>query len=106
MRIVDKYEDAGYGQCFLRNPEVAGMVQESLKHLDGKQFALLEWCIMPNHVHMLVQMAEGISLSAMMHTLTPNKPTKYCTAKVLSGEESTSTDTSAITTTTNALSTI
>ena len=69
MRIVDKYEDAGYGQCFLRNPEVACMVQESLKYLDGKQFALLEWCIMPNHVHMLIQMAEGISLSAMMHTL-------------------------------------
>ena len=69
LRIVDKYEDAGYGQCFLRNPGVAGMVQDAMKHLDGKQYSLLEWCIMPNHVHMLVQLAEDTSLSNVMYTL-------------------------------------
>lgn len=69
LRLIDKYEDAGYGQCFLGNPEVACMVQDAMKYLDGKQYSLLEWCIMPNHIHMLVQLAEHASLSNIMQTL-------------------------------------
>jgi REP element-mobilizing transposase RayT len=69
MRIIDKYEDAGYGQCFLRNPAVACMVQDAMKYLDGKQFNLFEWCIMPNHIHMLILLAEDTSLSTAMYTL-------------------------------------
>lgn len=69
LRLIDKYEDAGYGQCFLGNPEVARMVQDALKYLDGNQYNLLEWCIMPNHIHMLIQLAENSSMSNVMHTL-------------------------------------
>ena len=69
LRLIDKYEDSGIGQCFLRDPRVAQMVQDALLFFDGKRYSLLEWCIMPNHVHLLLQMANGCKLSQTMHSL-------------------------------------
>jgi putative transposase len=42
------------GCCALRHPAVAGVVQETLLHFDGERYRLLAWCIMPNHVHVLM----------------------------------------------------
>lgn len=42
------------GARWLENPKVAGLVQESLKYLDDTQWRLIAWCIMPNHVHLIV----------------------------------------------------
>jgi REP element-mobilizing transposase RayT len=47
------YEDAGHGSCLLRNPAHARTVQDALLHFDGDRYRLLEWVIMPNHVHVL-----------------------------------------------------
>ena len=57
------------GQCFLRDPRVAQMVQDALRYFDGKRYSLLEWCIMPNHVHLLLQMADGYTLAQTIHSL-------------------------------------
>ena len=48
---VEKYLDAGYGSCLLRNEAVAQIVKSSLEYYNGKQYLLHAWCIMPNHVH-------------------------------------------------------
>ena len=68
MRLIDQYEDAGYGQCFLRDPQVAEVVQDTLKVHDGIKYNLLEWCIMPNHVHVLVNVLGDYSLSQILHS--------------------------------------
>ena len=64
---IDKYEDAGYGQCFLRDERVASVVRENLFHFDGIRYRLLNWCIMPNHVHVLIEVLDGWTLSQIMH---------------------------------------
>ena len=64
---IDKYEDAGYGQCFLKDERIASMVIENLFHFNGIRYNVLRWCIMPNHVHVLIEVMEGWTLSTIMH---------------------------------------
>lgn len=64
---IAEFEDAGYGQCFLRDERIAAIMQDSLKHFDGERYQLICWCIMPNHVHVLIEVNEGWSLSRIMH---------------------------------------
>jgi REP element-mobilizing transposase RayT len=64
---IAEYEDAGYGQCFLRDERIAAIMQDTLKHFDGERYRLICWCIMPNHVHVLIEVNEGWSLSRIMH---------------------------------------
>src|SRR5205814_3234901 len=52
---VEKFLDAGRGECWLRRPEIAAVVAGALKHFDAERYRLLAWCIMPNHVHVVVQ---------------------------------------------------
>ena len=52
--------DAGMGCCALRHPEVAAMVQETLLKHDGQRYRLLAWCIMPNHVHALIETNDAL----------------------------------------------
>lgn len=34
---------------------MATLVENSLLHFDGDRYRLLAWCIMPNHVHVLIE---------------------------------------------------
>jgi hypothetical protein len=52
---LEAYLDRGYGECHLRNPAIAAIVQENLLHFDGERYRVLAWCIMPNHVHAVVE---------------------------------------------------
>ena len=65
---IAKYEDAGYGACQLRHPQIAELVQNALLFFDDKRYRLLEWCIMPNHVHSLVLPAHGHFLANIVHS--------------------------------------
>jgi REP element-mobilizing transposase RayT len=60
--FLENYEDAGHGSCFLKNPAVAAIVQENLFHFDGQRYRLIEWCVMPNHVHILIEQFPGTRL--------------------------------------------
>jgi putative transposase len=51
----DELLDAGHGECWLRRPEIAQLVQDALLHFDGVRYRLIAWTIMPNHVHVLVE---------------------------------------------------
>lgn len=55
QRKIEAYLDSGYGECHLRNPDIADLVQENLWHHDRLKYRLLAWGIMPNHVHVLVE---------------------------------------------------
>ncbi len=64
-RLVRRFEDAGHGACHLRRPEIAALVQSALLYGDGDRYRLIEWCVMPNHVHVLIE-ALGRSLPTIV----------------------------------------
>ena len=64
---IERYADSGYGACYLRDERIAQLVQDALKYFDGKYYRLIAWCIMPNHVHVLIQMKD-VSLSKIIHS--------------------------------------
>jgi REP element-mobilizing transposase RayT len=66
QRRVNAYLDAGAGDCVLREREVATMVRDSLLHFTGERYRLHGWCIMPNHVHILLQPLNGTTISSSM----------------------------------------
>lgn len=64
---IERFEDAGYGACHLRDPRVAGVVVDNLLHFDGNRYRLHAYCIMPNHVHVLLELGSGWTLSRILH---------------------------------------
>ena len=52
--------DKGLGCCALANREMAQVVQEAFMYHDGDKYHLLAWCIMPNHVHVLIQTKDDL----------------------------------------------
>jgi putative DNA methylase len=65
-RRIEEYEDQGHGQCYLRDPRVAALVENALLHFDGERYRLIDWCVMPNHVHVLIETREGHPLSSVV----------------------------------------
>ncbi|MDI9382707.1 MAG: transposase [Verrucomicrobiota bacterium] len=37
-------------------------------HFDGERYRLLAWCIMPNHVHTLIETVVGFPLGEVVHS--------------------------------------
>jgi REP element-mobilizing transposase RayT len=53
---VDNYlASTKYSHQWLSIPEIANIIMESLIYNDGKMYDLLCYCIMPNHVHLLIK---------------------------------------------------
>jgi len=52
---IEEYLDHGFGRCELRDPKAAGIVEENWFRFDDTDYRLLAWVIMPNHVHLLVE---------------------------------------------------
>ncbi len=61
---LDSYLDAGHGSCLLR--ESGQIVADTLRHLDGRQYALHAWCVMPNHVHAMFYVDRGLDVPEIM----------------------------------------
>jgi len=66
-RIVD-YEDAGHGACWLRDERLAALVENALLFFDGQRYRLIAWCVMPNHVHVLIETWPGFPLAQVLHS--------------------------------------
>jgi REP element-mobilizing transposase RayT len=65
---IESYLDAGHGDCWLRRPAVAQLVADALHHFDAQRYRLHAWCIMPNHVHVIVEPLPGHELPALLHS--------------------------------------
>ncbi|MBW7864695.1 MAG: transposase [Candidatus Hydrogenedentes bacterium] len=65
---VESWLDAGRGRCYLKRPEIAAVVAHALVVFHGERHRLLAWCVMPNHVHAVVQPLEGFSLEQVTHS--------------------------------------
>ncbi len=66
---VDGYLDTGIGECTLRNPGVAAIVEDALKYYDGIRYELICWVIMPNHTHFLIRPYPEWALSSIVKDL-------------------------------------
>ena len=60
---VNDYLDAGYGCCCLKRPECAKIMADAITHFDGDRYLIHRYVVMPNHVHVLVELNGARSLS-------------------------------------------
>jgi REP element-mobilizing transposase RayT len=62
-RLLEKYDailDSGsYGKKYLAVTEIAEICKYTLHFPDGKDYKLIGYCIMPNHVHLVFELIEG-----------------------------------------------
>jgi REP element-mobilizing transposase RayT len=68
--------DQGYGSCVLKRPDLRTLVENALRHFNGKRYLLDELVVMPNHVHVIVTPLPDCELSEILHSwksFTANK---------------------------------
>ena len=65
---VDALLDAGKGSCILKEEQVARIIVENLLHYDGDRYRLHAWCVMPNHVHVVVEPIGNHQLAEILHS--------------------------------------
>ena len=61
-----QYLDAGHGECVLKKKETRYIVQKSLSFVDGQKCFLHAYVIMPNHVHLLIEMPNNNSVTKLV----------------------------------------
>lgn len=81
----DRLLDTGNGTTLLRSPEAARIVEDSLLWFDGERYALLAWCVMPNHVHVLIEPHADHSLSDILKSIKGYSATRINKALARSG---------------------
>ena len=73
---VEKYLDAGHGRSWLREPEIASIVCDSIQFHHQTKYDLDSWVIMPNHVHVLLTPLAGFHLDQVEHSIKSYTATK------------------------------
>jgi putative transposase len=65
---IEKYEDAGHGACWLRHEHIAAVVEQTILHYDSDLYRVIAWCVMPNHVHSIIEILEKHYLAEILHS--------------------------------------
>ena len=65
-KLLDSFLDRGHGTGILR--EHGEVVANALRHFDGERYELQAWCVMPNHVHVLLFIAGHAHLDRVVHS--------------------------------------
>ncbi|MBX9790437.1 MAG: transposase [Pirellulales bacterium] len=65
---IEKFLNQGIGQCRLREDRAAECVRDALLHFDGDRYDLVVWCVMPNHVHVVVHPRERVEIAKICHS--------------------------------------
>ncbi|PAU87590.1 transposase [Pseudomonas sp. WN033] len=58
---IEFWLDQGMGSCLLAHSGLAAALAEAFMHFDGRRYQLVAWCIMPNHVHVLIEQRFSLS---------------------------------------------
>jgi hypothetical protein len=56
------------GSCLLANPYIAKLVEDALRHFHGARYHLAAWCVMPNHVQLVVTPFSPHNPSGVLHS--------------------------------------
>lgn len=65
---IERCLDSGAGTCHLHHPATAQIMADTLRHFDEKRYRLFAWCVMPNHVHVVLKIFPGNSLASVIHS--------------------------------------
>ena len=63
---IEEYFDRGAGLCPFNHHRIAGAMAAALRFREGKDYRLIAWCIMPNHVHVVVRLVPGQELARVV----------------------------------------
>ena len=66
---IDKWLDNGYGKCFLKRPENRKIVEDALFFYNGTKYHLKAFVVMPNHVHILLQLFENQEMETFVKSI-------------------------------------
>jgi len=66
---LERFLDQHNGECILRDLRAAKIVADSVRHFDGERYGLYAWCVMPNHVHVILSCMAGFDTSSILHSL-------------------------------------
>jgi REP element-mobilizing transposase RayT len=55
---LEDYLDRSCGECFLRDPRIATLMEKTMRFHHGSRFEMLAWVVMPNHVHALIKVGD------------------------------------------------
>jgi REP element-mobilizing transposase RayT len=62
FRQAEKWMDAGYGECWFRQPRYAAELQRSILHLHEQHYEIGCFVIMANHCHLVIRPLPGFEL--------------------------------------------
>ena len=65
---LDAMLDAGYGSCVLGRDDCRQIVVENLLHFNNVRYRLHAFVVMPNHVHILMEIADQEELPKIVHS--------------------------------------
>jgi putative transposase len=63
---MDGLLDQGHGPRWLAEPKCAALVVDALRFFDERRYRLLAWCVMSNHVHVVIEQVEGWPLGGVV----------------------------------------
>jgi REP element-mobilizing transposase RayT len=64
----ERFLDQHQGECLLRDRRLAQIVVNALIHFDDIRYLLYAWCVMPNHVHVVLSCIAGFDTSQILHS--------------------------------------
>jgi 5-methyltetrahydrofolate--homocysteine methyltransferase len=66
---IEEILDQGNGEAWMKQPIIADIVARSITHFDGDRYDLAAWCVMPNHVHLLIQPKGDHQLDSILQSM-------------------------------------
>lgn len=65
---IERFADSGTGACLLTQQACATIVCDNWRRFDGVRHDLLNWVVMPNHVHLMIRVIAGYPLSGIVNS--------------------------------------
>ncbi len=66
---IETVLDEGQGEAWMKDAHIAKIVADSILHFAGDRYDLGAWCVMPNHVHLIISPKDGHDLSEILHSI-------------------------------------
>ena len=64
--LIEKLSDKGHGACILQRTNIRQVVGDTLLHYDKLRYWVHCFVIMPNHVHVMFECAEGYQMQEIL----------------------------------------
>jgi REP element-mobilizing transposase RayT len=68
FRKLESYLDKGAGECWMKRPEIAGLVADALQFFANERYRLDAWVVMSNHVHVVLWPMPNHTLSGIVQS--------------------------------------